>query len=58
MELVRWEHGEQFMDVANAEGYAKRCSRSSVGEVLNQTFHRCQVSARPCRPEIEMGAGK
>jgi hypothetical protein len=49
MEQVRWNDGEAWMDIKNVEGYAKRCARSSVGEVLNQVLHRCEISARPCR---------
>jgi hypothetical protein len=56
MEAVRWESGEQWMEIANADGYVKRCSRSSIGELAGQTLHRCKVSARPCRPDIEFGA--
>lgn len=52
MEAVRWSHGEMSMDMKNAEGYARRCSRSSIGEVVGQTFHRCEVTARPCRPAM------
>jgi len=58
MESTRWAHGESAMDLANAQGYAKRCSRSSIGEVVGQTFHRCEVSARPCRPVMERGEAK
>jgi hypothetical protein len=49
MEQVRWNDGESFMDIKNAEGYAKRCARSSIGEVAGATLHRCEVSALPCR---------
>lgn len=52
MEAVRWSHGEMAMDVQNADGYARRCSRSSIGEVIGQTFHRCEVSAKPCSPAM------
>lgn len=52
MEAVRWSHGEMSMDMKNAEGYARRCSRSSIGEVVGQTFHRCEVTATPCRPAM------
>jgi hypothetical protein len=37
------------------EGSAKRCSRSSIGSVLGETLHRCEVEARPCRPFFEDG---
>lgn len=58
MEQVRWQSGEQFLDIRNADGYAKRCSRSSIGEVIGQTMHRCEVSARPCRPVMERAEAK
>ena len=48
---VRFYMGERFMDIKNAEGVRYECSRSSVGETLGQTFHRCEVSARPCRAQ-------
>jgi hypothetical protein len=55
MEAVRWKHGEAAMDIGNARSDQKRCSRSSVGEVLDKTFHRCEFEARPCRPKFEDG---
>jgi hypothetical protein len=55
MEAVRWKHGEHAMDVGNSRAYVKRCSRSSIGEVLDKTFHRCEVEAKPCRPKFEDG---
>jgi hypothetical protein len=55
MEQVRWKHGEHAMDIGNAKAYVKRCSRSSIGEILDKTFHRCEVEARPCRPKFEDG---
>jgi hypothetical protein len=55
MEAVRWKHGEAAMDIGNARADQKRCSRSSIGEVLDKTFHRCEFEARPCRPKFEDG---
>jgi hypothetical protein len=55
MEQVRWKHGEHAMDIGNARAYVKRCSRSSIGEILDKTFHRCEVEAKPCRPKFEDG---
>jgi hypothetical protein len=55
-ELVRWTYGESFQDFALAQGYAKRCSRSSIGEALGQYFTRCEIEARPCRPGMIEGA--
>jgi hypothetical protein len=53
MERVRWSIGEAAMSITAAEGYEKRCSRSSVGELANQVLHRCEVRARPCRPVFQ-----
>jgi hypothetical protein len=53
-EQVRFSHGEQFMDINSAEGYAKRCTRSSIGELAGQMLHRCQLVARPCRPALSI----
>jgi hypothetical protein len=51
---VRFHLGERYMDISNAEDIKYECSRSSVGETLGQTFHRCQISARPCKaPRVE-----
>ena len=51
---VRFHLGERYMDIANAEDIKYECSRSSVGETLGQTFHRCQISAKPCKaPKME-----
>jgi hypothetical protein len=55
MEAVRWKHGEHAMDIGGARSYVKRCSRSSIGEFLDKTFHRCEVEAKPCRPKFEDG---
>ena len=49
-EAVRFHHGEAFMDMANARDYARRCTRSSIGEVAGQVFFRCEITATPCRP--------
>jgi hypothetical protein len=53
MEKARWLYGESAMDLTAAQDYAKRCSRSSIGEVAGQTQHRCEVEAVPCRPRFE-----
>lgn len=52
-ERVRWAIGEAAMSIDASQDYAKRCSRSSIGEALGQTFVRCEVQARPCRPPFE-----
>lgn len=58
MEEVRFSLGEAYMDINSAKDYARMCSRSSIGEVLNQTMHRCRVVAIPCRPALVTGAPK
>jgi hypothetical protein len=55
-ETVRFNHGEAFMQLDQAVGYQKRCSRSSVGEMVGQTLIRCEVDAAPCRPPFTAGA--
>lgn len=55
MEEVRFSHGEVYMSIDKADAYAKLCSRSSIGEVMNQTMHRCRVIAVPCRPDLQEG---
>lgn len=58
MEAVRYESGEQFMTLDNAQEYSRRCSRSSVGEIAGQIFFRCEVIAKPCRPSLVQGREK
>lgn len=57
-EQVRWAHGEAFMDMGNAKDYQRRCSRSSIGEVAGQVFHRCEIIATPCRPGLTQGGSQ
>ena len=54
-EAVRWQIGEMAMDPANWQDVQKRCSMSSVGEVVGQTFHRCEIRLTPCRPGMTGG---
>lgn len=54
-EQVRWAHGEAFMDMTNSKEYQRRCSRSSIGEIAGQVFHRCEIIASPCRPGMVKG---
>lgn len=49
-ETIRWKIGEMAMDPANWKDVKRRCSLSSVGEVVGQTFHRCEIILTPCRP--------
>jgi hypothetical protein len=55
MELVRFELGEAYLEINNAKHYAALCSRSSIGEMLDKTQHRCKVTAVPCRPALREG---
>lgn len=56
MQAVRWKYGEQFMDITNADDVSHSCGRSSIGSVAGQTFHRCEVTAKPCRaPKVGDG---
>ena len=58
MEAVRYDSGEQYMMLDNAQGYSHRCSRSSIGEIAGQVFYRCEVIAKPCRPLLVLGRDK
>jgi hypothetical protein len=54
METVRYDHGEKYMSIEQAQDYRHACSRSSIGDVAGQVFYRCEVTARPCRaPAVE-----
>lgn len=53
MERVRYDHGEKFLDLANARDFDSRCGRTSIGEVAGQVLFRCEVWARPCKAELE-----
>ena len=55
-ERIRWDIGESAMDPAHWKDLKKRCSLSSVGEVVGQTFTRCELTATPCRPPVEPGS--
>lgn len=53
MQAARWNLGEKYMDISHAEGVNYSCGRSSIGTVVGQSFHRCEVTARPCRAQGE-----
>ena len=55
MQTARWQWGERYMPIDNAEGVTFECGRSSVGSVAGQVFYRCRISARPCRAESQRG---
>lgn len=46
---VRYDLGESYLDLANADSFEKRCGRTSIGEVAGQVFTRCEIIARPCK---------
>jgi hypothetical protein len=52
MERVRYDHGESYLDLTNAKEFESRCGRVSVGEVAGQVMYRCEIIARPCRPQM------
>jgi hypothetical protein len=49
MERVRYDLGESYLDLSNAEDFVRRCGRTSVGEVAGNVMHRCEIIARPCK---------
>ena len=55
--MIRFHHGEKFMDLANARHINYTCSRSSIKDAgittLGQTFTRCEIEAQPCHPPRE-----
>lgn len=55
MQTARWQHGERYMARENADNATYECGRSSVGSVAGQIFHRCRLSANPCRPDKQDG---
>lgn len=50
-QTARWQLGERWMVVENADDVSFECGRSSVGSVVGQVFYRCRLTARPCRAE-------
>jgi hypothetical protein len=49
MERVRYDLGESYLDLNNAEDFVSRCGRVSIGKVLDQVTYRCEIIARPCK---------
>lgn len=55
--LVRFHHGEKFMDLNFAREVKYTCARSSVNdtflgkaaEAVGQNHMRCEIEARPCK---------
>lgn len=52
MASVRFSYGEHMMDLKHARGMAYSCSRSSVGDFLDKTYHRCVLVAAPCKAPL------
>jgi hypothetical protein len=53
MERVRYDHGEQYLDMTNDRDEISRCSRVSIAEVAGQVMYRCEIMARPCQAHME-----
>lgn len=53
MERVRYDHGEQYLDMTNDRDEVSSCSRVSIGEVAGQVLYRCEIMARPCQAHME-----
>ena len=54
-QTVRFRFGERMMDLTHARNVHYACGRSSIGSIIGQTFHRCEVYARPCQaPRIRV----
>jgi len=53
MRATRFKYGESWMSVENARGYAIRCARASITEIVGATMHRCEIKARPCRAPFQ-----
>jgi hypothetical protein len=56
MERVRYDLGESYLDLKNAQDPITRCGRVSVGEVAGQVLYRCEIRAIPCKPKFNEGA--
>jgi hypothetical protein len=58
MERVRYDLGESYLDLSNAQDFVRRCGRVSIGEQLGQYMHRCEVIARPCKGDFAKTEGQ
>jgi hypothetical protein len=64
MERTRFDYGENWLDMANAQGpYGasspiSSCGRTSIGETMGQVLYRCTIIARPCKPQMVEVPGK
>jgi hypothetical protein len=53
MERVRYDYGESYLDMTNAQDFISRCGRVSIGETLGQVTYRCEILARPCKAQMK-----
>ncbi len=53
MERVRYDHGESYIDMTNAQDFVSRCGRTSIGEIAGQVTYRCEILARPCKAPMK-----
>lgn len=58
MERVRYDLGESYLDLNNAEDYWQRCGRVSIGSVAGQVTYRCEILARPCKANFAKQEGQ
>lgn len=58
MERVRYDFGESYLDMTNAQAFVSRCGRTSIGETMGQVMYRCEIVARPCRAAFGETADK
>lgn len=57
MQTVRFLSGERFMDPSHAKFVQFACTRSSVGSIAGNTFHRCEMTALACAaPRVNAGS--
>lgn len=63
--VVRYDHGEKYMDITAAQHLRHRCARAETNEtaagraveaITGDAWRmRCEVVARPCRTELKGG---
>jgi hypothetical protein len=58
LERVRYDLGESYLDLSNAEDFERRCGRTSIGETLGQVLYRCEIVARPCKGDFAKTEGQ
>jgi hypothetical protein len=53
MDRIRFDFGERYVDLNNAEGVSHVCAVAipmSASIVIKKAYFRCKIWARPCRP--------